>query len=168
MENPLFDALLEAGAQSGQGVSDDLNGFQPEGLARLDRTATPEGRRCSAAEAHLMPALGRPNLTLATRTAVERVEIDGAGVASGVVLDNGNGGGGDGGFVGATRGVVLSAGAIKTPQLLMLSGVGPRAHLEEHGLPCVADLPGVGANLMDHACINTAFACERPEVSPRH
>ena len=63
MQNPLYDALMEAGKASGQGVSNDLNGFRPEGIARLDRTATPDGRRCSAADAHLLPALGRPHPT---------------------------------------------------------------------------------------------------------
>eukprot|EP00937_MAST-01D_sp_MAST-1D-sp2_P006751 g6751.t1 len=150
MENPLYDALLEAGASSGQGVSDDLNGYRSEGVARLDRTATPDGRRCSAADAHLLPALGRPNLTLATRRLVERVALRGSR-AVGVELAGA-------GLVHAREAVVLSAGSIKTPQLLMLSGIGPRTELAEHGIETRVHLPGVGRNLMDHACINTAFA----------
>jgi len=84
LNNPLFDAMLAAGEQSGQGVSEDLNGYKPEGIARLDST-TRDGRRCSAATAHLKPALQRPNLTLKTNTMVRRI-ITHAGKATGVEL----------------------------------------------------------------------------------
>ena len=157
MQNPMYDALLQAGASSGQGVSADLNGYQPEGLARMDRTATPEGRRCSAADAHLRPALGRPNLTLATRQDVHKVTLEGSR-ATGVQLVGG-------GAIRARESVVLSAGSIKSPQILMLSGIGPRAHLAEHGIETRVHLPGVGANLQDHACINTAYHCTDKHAS---
>lgn len=76
-ENPLYDAFLEAGVQSGQGSSDDLNGFKPEGLARMDRTVTPNGRRCSAAVAYLKPSLGRSNFTFRTDAMVNRLQVQG-------------------------------------------------------------------------------------------
>eukprot|EP00035_Acanthoeca_spectabilis_P019141 m.415685 g.415685 ORF g.415685 m.415685 type:complete len:575 (+) comp16824_c1_seq17:2209-3933(+) len=161
MDNPLFDALMTAGKQSGQGVSDDLNGFQPEGVARLDRTATSGGRRCSAADAHLLPALARPNLTLATGITVERVEIE-QGKASGVRIRES---GGESRVIRATDEVVLSAGAIKSPQLLMLSGIGPAGHLRSHGIECLHDLAGVGQNLQDHTCINIGWFCSTSGVS---
>lgn len=168
MENPMYTALMEAGVSSGQGVSEDLNGYKPEGVARLDRTATPEGRRCSAADAHLLPALGRPNLTLVTGRLVERVAIEGScatgvHIASIASLPGEN----ETTFVEARESVVLSAGAIKSPQLLCLSGVGPKDHLAEHDIECIHHLPGVGANLMDHACINTAFACSPDSLGAR-
>ena len=166
MDNPLYEALLEAGAQSGQGVSDDLNGYRPEGVARLDRTTTPAGRRSSAADAHLFPALARENLDLVTGAEVAGVVMEG-GKAVGVRVLSGDGiEGGSGRLslssddvveIRASKCVVLSAGSIKTPQLLMLSGIGDRKELEEHGISCAVHLPGVGGNLQDHACINTAY-----------
>ena len=182
MDNPLYEALIEAGAQSGQGVSDDLNGYKPEGVARLDRTATRDGRRCSAAEAHLVPALERPNVTLVTNHLVERLDLEGGGGGGGGGSSSSSSSSSGGGrakargihlrqagggtvTVRARESVILSAGSIKTPQLMMLSGLGPREHLEEHGIQCVRDMPGVGSNLQDHACINTAFTCTAPGMA---
>jgi len=150
-ENPLFDAFLAAGVEAGQGFSDDLNGFAPEGVARLDRTTAPDGTRCSAASAHLVPALERENCDLLTGRRVDRVLVE-HGAAAGIVL-------GDGTTIRATTEVIVSAGAIKTPQLLMLSGIGDRRELDALGVDCVADVPGVGKNLQDHACINVVYAC---------
>ncbi|HSF94533.1 MAG TPA: choline dehydrogenase, partial [Thermohalobaculum sp.] len=152
-ENPLYDAFLEAGAQAGQGRSDDLNGYNPEGVARYDATKR-GGRRCSAAVAHLKPALGRPNLTLLTRAMVRRVVIGGTR-ATGVVLDHR----GETLTVRAAREVILCGGAINSPQTLMLSGIGPADHLREHGIDPVADLPGVGRNLQDHTTVVVQYAC---------
>ena len=156
LQNPLFDAFLEAGESSGQGVSDDLNGFRPEGLARLDST-TRNGRRCSAAVAHLKPALARDNLTLVTGALVERVLFDGKR-AAGVryrhrqqPLE-----------VRANREVIVACGAIKSPQILMLSGIGPAGELRRHGIDPVQEMPGVGRNLQDHLKIHCTWACTRP------
>ncbi len=156
LDNPLFDAMLSAGEQSGQGVSEDLNGFKPEGIARLDST-TRHGRRCSAAVAHLTPALSRPNLHLKVRTLVRRITISN-GVATGVEVSRGR----RTQTIRARKGVICSCGAIKTPQLLMLSGVGPAAHLKAHNIETVADLKGVGENLQDHLSIITAYRCKEP------
>jgi len=149
--NPLYDAFLKAGEEAGQGRSDDLNGYRPEGVARLDRTTAPGGTRSSAASAHLVPALARENVALATGARVDRVLLE-AGAAAGVEFEGGA-------TVAAKKEVILSAGAVKTPQLLNLSGIGDRARLDALGIDCARHLPGVGRNLMDHACINTAFRC---------
>ena len=119
LENPLFDAFLEAGRTSGQGNSDDLNGYKPEGLARLDST-TWKGRRCSAAVAHLKPALSRPNLQLITDALVEQILLDGKR-ASGIRYRHR----GATHTARAAREVIVACGAIKSPQILMLSGIGP-------------------------------------------
>jgi choline dehydrogenase len=155
-ENALYDAFLAAGDEAGQGTSDDLNGFKPEGVARLDRTVSRDGRRASAATAHLEPALARENLQLLRNAAVEKVEIDGRR-ATGVRLNGGE-------LVSARREVLLCAGAIKTPQLLMLSGIGDKGQLDSIGVDVVADLQGVGQNLMDHACVNVAAGCRTSDA----
>lgn len=156
LDNPLFDAFLEAGEQSGQGVSDDLNGFKPEGLARLDST-TRNGRRCSAAVAHLKPALRRPNLTLVTHALVEKINIDNHR-AVGVSFTHR----GQPHSISAKREVLLSCGAIKSPQLLMLSGIGPQAELDKHQIKPVHIMPGVGQNLQDHLKIHCVYDCTQP------
>jgi len=156
LENPLFDAFLEAGAQSGQGNSDDLNGYKPEGLARLDST-TRNGRRCSAAVAHLKPALSRVNLRLETRVLVHRVIVEN-NRATGIEYEQG----GVVAQVRASKEVIVSCGAIKTPQLLMLSGIGPSEHLREHEIKSIHHLPGVGQNLQDHLSVESVFQCLKP------
>ena len=155
-ENPLFDAFVEAGAQSGQGQTDDLNAYKPEGLARLDSTKK-NGRRCSAAVAHLRPALTRPNTTLQTRAMVHRIVVEG-NRATGVEYEQG----GRRYRAMAEKEVILSGGAINSPQLLMLSGIGPADHLRSVGIEPVLDLPGVGQNLQDHATVIVKYACTRP------
>jgi choline dehydrogenase len=154
-ENPLFDALEEAGAQSGQGHSEDLNGFKPEGIARLDATRK-NGRRCSAAVAHLRPALARGNITLITRAHVEKINIIGNSatvISYRYKVKNQS--------VEASKEVILSGGAINSPHLLMLSGIGPSAHLQEHGIETQINLPGVGQNLQDHATVILQYACKK-------
>ncbi len=152
-DNPLYDAFVAAGPQAGQGQTEDPNGYQPEGTARLDATRR-YGRRCSAAVAHLRPALRRGNIDLVTRAMVQRVQIIG-GRATGITYRH------RGKTITAKAGreVILSGGAINSPQLLMLSGIGPADHIAAHGITAVADLPGVGQNLQDHAGIIMQFAC---------
>ncbi len=156
LDNPLFDAFLEAGESSGQGVSDDLNGYKPEGLARLDST-TSNGRRCSAAVAHLRPSLGRPNLRLLTGALVERINFNGKR-ARGITYKH------RGRRREAIAGceVIVACGAIKSPQILMLSGVGPAEELRRHDIDRVQDMPGVGRNLQDHLKIHCTWQCTRP------
>ena len=156
LENPLFDAFLVAGEQAGQGISDDLNGYQPEGVARFDATKK-NGRRSSAAVAHLHPALGRHNLSLKTDALVERIVVKN-GRATGVVYQHRR----RRVEVHATKEVVLCGGAINSPHLLMVSGIGPGAHLHAHQIDVVHDLPGVGRNLQDHPTVHIQYACRKP------
>ncbi len=151
--NPMFDAFLTAGETSGQGVSDDLNGFKPEGLARFDST-TRDGRRCSAAVAFLKPALERPNLTLVTHALVEQVLLD-KQRATGVRFQHG----GKSNIIRASREVILACGAIKSPQVLMLSGIGPADELRRHNIPLRHEMPAVGRNLQDHLKIHCTWRC---------
>ena len=156
LQNPLHDAMMEAGAQSGQGTSEDLNGYKPEGVARLDST-TRFGRRCSAAVAHLKPNLKRPNLSLITNALTQKIEITN-GRAHGVTYRQN----GQLRVAHAAKEVIVSCGAIKSPQLLMLSGIGPSDHLKAINQEVIHHLPGVGQNLMDHLYVETAFQCKKP------
>ncbi len=153
--DPLYDAFLESGKQSGQGFSNDLNGSKPEGLARLDCTVI-NGRRCSAATAHLKPILGRQNLTLITAAETNKVIIHN-NKAEGVIFRyKGNE------FKAfASQEVLLCGGAINSPKLLMQSGIGPKRHLLECDIEAIVDLPGVGKNLQDHAKIRLQFASKK-------
>ena len=156
LQNPLFDALYEAGEQSGQGTSDDLNGYQPEGIARLDST-TRYGRRCSAAVAHLKPALKRSNLTLQTRALSRRIILEN-NQARGIEYEVN----GQVKQAFAAKEVIVSCGAIKSPQLLMLSGIGSADTLNAMNITPQINLPGVGQNLQDHLSIDSAYYCKKP------
>jgi len=156
LENPLFDAFLEAGEQSGQGRTEDLNGYQPEGLARLDSTKK-NGRRCSAAVAWLHPVLKRKNLTLKTRAMARRIVMEG-GRAVGIEYQKN----GEVCLARGEREVILSGGAINSPQLMMVSGIGPAEHLRSVGIEPLINLPGVGRNLQDHPTVIMQVACTKP------
>ncbi len=143
--NPLFTAFFESVQQAGYPLTEDVNGYRQEGFAPFDRNIH-RGRRLSAARAYLHPVMGvRRNLTVRTRQFVTRVLFDGSR-AVGVEVARGRG--------AAERilagEVILSGGAINSPQLLMLSGVGPADDLGALGIPVVADRPGVGQHLQDH------------------
>ena len=155
-DNPLFDAFIEAGVQAGYPATEDMNGFQQEGFGRMDMTIH-NGVRWSAARAFLRPAMKRPNLTVETGAMTTRVLFEGSR-AIGVEYRQGR----NVRTAMAGREVILSGGAINTPQLLMLSGVGPADHLKGHGIPVVADLPGVGQNLQDHLELYVQQACTKP------
>ncbi|MCE2517164.1 MAG: GMC family oxidoreductase N-terminal domain-containing protein, partial [Alphaproteobacteria bacterium] len=154
-DSPLMDAFINAGQQAGQGYSDDLNGYAPEGVARLDATRK-NGRRCSAAVAHLHPARARPNLTLETGAMVGKLEFSGNRV-TGVHYTIG----GASRLAHAEAEVILCGGAINSPQLLMLSGIGPADHLRTHGITPRVALSGVGQNLQDHATVILQFASKK-------
>ncbi len=156
LKNPLFDAFLEAGQQAGQGYTDDPSGYKPEGVTRMDSTKR-NGRRCSAASAHLKPALSRPNLWLETNAQVHRILFEGRR-AVGIEFEHK----GTRHTLHARREVILSGGAINSPQLLMLSGIGPADHLRDHEIEVVLDLPGVGQNLQDHANVSLKYECTKP------
>ena len=156
LSNPLHAAWLEAGKQAGYLQTADINGAQQEGVGRLDMTVG-GGRRCSAANAYLRPAMKRQSVTVRTRALVTRVLFDGKR-AIGVEYRRGN----NLETVRARREVILSAGAINSPKLLKLSGIGPGAELRKHGIPVLHDLPGVGENLQDHVEFYFQVACTQP------
>ena len=153
LESPLFDAFLEAGEQSDHGYSGDLNGFKPEGIARFDST-TRNGRRCSSAVAHLRPALKRKNCSLLTGVMVKKINIANDSATGIEYIHHGKIQ-----TIEVTREVILSGGAINSPQILMLSGIGPADHLRDHGISVKLDLPGVGRNLQDHPTVVLKYAC---------
>jgi choline dehydrogenase len=154
--NELFDAFVEAGRQAGYPVNDDFNGAMQEGFGRYDFTIE-RGKRCSTARAFLRPAARRSNLTIRTGCLTGRVVIEG-GRARGVEYAAG----GTMRRANATREVVLSAGVINSPQILMLSGVGDPAELHRHGIQVVHALPGVGRNLHDHVDTCLVYECIKP------
>ena len=156
MRNPLYAAFVKAGEQAGYAASPNLNGFRQEGFGALDMTVF-EGRRWSAANAYLKPASKRPNLKVATRALVSRVLLEGRRAVGVAYEQNGRMH-----EVRATREVILAAGAIKSPHLLKLSGIGPGAELARHGIDVVHDLPGVGENLQDHLEFYLQMECTRP------
>ncbi|WP_323020427.1 choline dehydrogenase [Pararhodobacter sp.] len=151
-ENPLFNAFIEAGRQAGYPVTRDYNGQQQEGFGAMEATIK-GGVRWSAARAYLKPALKTGRVRL-VRGLAAKVVIEG-GKATGVELS-------DGRVITAGREVILAASSLNTPKLLMLSGIGPAAHLAEHGIAVVADRPGVGANLQDHLELYLQFATKTP------
>ena len=144
LKNPLHAAWLAAAEAAGYPHTDDINGRRQEGFGRMDMTVG-EGRRWSAATAYLKPARNRPNLAVRTRAQVSRIDFEGRR-AVGVTYRQGD----RTVTVRAAREVVLAGGAINSPQLLKLSGIGPAEELRRHGLPVIADRPGVGENLQDH------------------
>lgn len=153
--NPLFAAFIEAGRQAGYPVTPDYNGRQQEGFGPMEATIW-KGTRWSAANAYLRPAqkTGRVQVV---RALARRVVIEG-GRAKGVEVRRG----GAIEVIPAAREVILAASSLNSPKLLMLSGIGPATHLSEHGIPVVADRPGVGANLQDHLEIYMQFAAQQP------
>src|SRR5258708_4746243 len=149
--NPLTEAFLAAGEELGWSRNDDANGASQEGFGTFQRTIR-DGKRHSTAVGYLHPVMSRPNLTVWTQTLATRVLLEGTravGVASRK----------DGSEqqVRATKEVILSGGAINSPQLLMLSGVGPGDHVQKFGIRVVADVPGVGENLHDHPIVYTYY-----------
>ena len=154
--NPLYGAFIEAGRQAGYPLTADMNGYQQEGFGPMDMTVH-AGRRWSTARAYLDPARRRPNLTVRTGALTQRVRFEGTR-AVGVDYTRGR----RELTVHAKREVILAGGAINSPQLLMLSGVGDGYHLGAHGLAVVAHLPGVGENLQDHLEIYVQHACTLP------
>ena len=153
--NPLFGAFFKSVQEAGYSLTDDVNGFRQEGFARFDRNIH-RGRRLSAARAYLYPAMNRKNLTVKTHAFVRRVIFEGKqAVAVEVVIR---------GKTQTIRGreIVLCGGAINTPQILQLSGVGNASELEKLGIPIVHDLPGVGENLQDHLEVYVQYSCKQP------
>ena len=150
--NPLFKAFVKAGKQAGYETTDDYNGEKQEGFGPMEQTVY-RGRRWSAANAYLRPALKTGKCQVVSALA-ERIVIK-DGRAIGVAVAGGE-------VITAEREVILAASSINSPKLLMLSGVGPAAHLKEHCIEIVADRPGVGQNLQDHLELYIQMAASQP------
>ncbi|CDX41836.1 choline dehydrogenase, a flavoprotein [Mesorhizobium sp. SOD10] len=142
-KNPLYGAFVEAGRQAGFELTDDYNGSKQEGFGPMEQTIL-GGRRWSAANAYLKPALKRRNVSLlkgfARRVVIENQRATGVEIEANKKIQ----------VVKARREVIVAASSINSPKILMLSGIGPGAHLQENGIKVVADRPGVGGNLQDH------------------
>ncbi|XP_068607537.1 choline dehydrogenase, mitochondrial [Brachionichthys hirsutus] len=154
--HPLHQAFIEAGQQAGYPVTEDMNGYQQEGLGWMDMTIH-KGKRWSTASAYLRPILGRPNLKTEVRCLATKILFDGKR-AVGVEYTQG----GQQKRVFADKEVILSGGAINSPQLLMLSGVGNADDLKQLDIPVVQHLPGVGCNLQDHLELYVQQQCKQP------
>ncbi len=153
--NPLFNAFIEAGRQAGYPVTPDYNGEAQEGFGAMEATIW-KGRRWSAANAYLRPAMKAANVTvlraLASRVVFAEGRAVGVEVRRGASTE----------VIRAGREVILAASSINTPKILMLSGIGDGAALQSHGIPVLADRPGVGANLQDHMELYLQFAASQP------
>ncbi|MEM7213204.1 MAG: choline dehydrogenase [Pseudomonadota bacterium] len=160
-EIPLHQAFVEAGRQAGFELTSDYNGEKQEGFGPMEMTVK-NGQRWSAANAYLKPALKRQNLDM-VRCFARRVVIE-EGRAVGVEIERG----GQIEVVTASKEVIVAASSINSPKLLMLSGIGPAAHLAEHGIDVVADRPGVGQNLQDHLELYIQQACIQPITLFKH
>ncbi|HBM88897.1 MAG TPA: choline dehydrogenase, partial [Rhodobiaceae bacterium] len=154
--NVLFDAFKEAGVQAGHPATKDFNGPQQEGIGPYHLTIK-NNQRCSAAKGYLTPVLDRPNLTVETEALTSRILFEGKKAVGVEYAQNGN-------TVQARAGkeVVLSGGAINSPQTLLLSGIGNGEYLRKFGIDVVADLPGVGQNMQDHLDATVIEECLQP------
>lgn len=156
-DNPLFDAFILAGVQAGYPKSDDVNGAQQEGFGRFDMTID-NGKRCSAAKAYLPSAIRkRNNLTCHTQAQVLKILTKNRKAIGIEYLQAGKVK-----HCYASQEVILSGGAINSPQLLMLSGIGPAAQLQRQNIAVTVDLPGVGQNLQDHLEYYMQYECKQP------
>jgi choline dehydrogenase len=154
--NPLFGAFFEAAQQAGYPLTDDVNGYRQEGFAKFDRNIH-RGRRLSAARAYLHPVMNRKNLDVETLAHATKVVFDGKRAVGVEYLRAGK-------MKRSVQAgeVILCGGAINTPQLMQLSGVGEADHLRSLGIDVVADLPGVGANLQDHLEVYIQYSSKLP------
>ncbi|XP_078345926.1 choline dehydrogenase, mitochondrial-like [Oculina patagonica] len=154
--HPLHQTFLDAGVEAGFPFTEDFNGYQQEGIGRLDRTIH-DGKRWSAATAYLKPALQRKNLVTETRALANRILFEND-KATGVEYRVGN----SAKCARASREVIVCGGVFNSPQLLMLSGLGDEEELKALGIPVVANLPGVGKNLQDHVQVHVQYECTQP------
>lgn len=150
--NPLAHALIDAAVQAGHSRNDDFNGPRQNGFGIFDLNQR-EGVRLSSSRAFLHPVLDRPNLRVFADTLVERVNFQGTRAIGLTIQQNGS----RAKLLASTE-IVLAAGTVNSPQLLMISGVGPADHLRQYGIPVVENLPGVGGNLQDHPTVSVAMS----------
>jgi choline dehydrogenase len=155
-DSPLYRAWLAAGQEAGYPLRDDLNGFEQEGVGLFDSTIH-QGKRSSVARRYLHPVMDRPSLTTITSALVSKIIIENE-TAVGIEIIQG----GKKTIHRATKEVIICGGAINSPQLLMLSGIGDAETLKSHGIKPIVHLPEVGQNLQDHLEIYVQFACKQP------
>lgn len=160
IQRPITDAWVAAAQAAGYKFNPDYNGAEQEGVGFFQLTAK-NGRRCSTAVAYLNPVKKRPNLTIITHAQADRIEIE-DGRATGVTYTDRSG---RAQTVNARREVVLCGGAINSPQLLMLSGIGEPDQLSEHGIAVKQALPGVGKNMQDHLQARLVYKCNEPTLN---
>jgi choline dehydrogenase len=154
--NPLSQVFIEAGVEAGFSRNPDFNGESQEGFG-LYQVTQKGGKRCSAAVAYLKPAMSRPNLKVRTAVHVSQILFEGKRAQGVGFVQNGQSL-----KAHADREIILSAGAIGSPQLLLLSGIGPADQLRTFGISVVTNLPGVGENLQDHPVVPVAYECTQP------
>ena len=152
----LLDVFIAAGQEAGVPFTPDFNGEQQEGVSRFEHTIR-GSKRCSAAVGYLHPVLKRKNLHTETEVTVDVIVFEGKRAVAVEFIKNGKSH-----TVFANKEVILSAGAINSPQILLRSGVGPASEIKPHGLEVVHELPGVGQNLQDHLGVVSQFACTQP------
>ncbi|MFT7107396.1 MAG: choline dehydrogenase [Yoonia sp.] len=160
IQRPITDAWVAAAQAAGYKFNPDHNGADQEGVGFFQLTSR-NGRRCSAAVAYLNPVKSRDNLQIITHAQVEKVVIEGKR-ATGVIYTDRSG---NKQTVTARKEIVLSGGAINSPQILMLSGIGEAAQLAENGIEVVQDLPGVGKNMQDHLQARLVYKCNEPTLN---
>lgn len=157
IKREICEHFIQAAVESGIPPNDDFNGKAQEGVGYFQLTLTSKGTRCSSATAYLTPAKHRPNLDIVTNALVERITMTDK-KATGITYSVGN----KRITALAAKEVILSAGAIGSPHLLMLSGIGDKSELQKHDIPLVHHLPGVGKNLQDHLQIRTIYKVKKP------
>ncbi|MGI9228504.1 MAG: GMC family oxidoreductase [Gammaproteobacteria bacterium] len=154
--NELFNVFIEAGEQAGYPFTDDFNGARQEGFGKYDFTIR-NGKRCSAASAFISPVEQRKNLDVQTSVLVQKILLKGNQATGVTFIRNGREH-----SVMAAKEVILSAGTVNSPQILMLSGIGDPVELEKHAIPVMHDLPGVGKNLHDHVDCCLIYSIGKP------
>ncbi len=160
IQRPITDAWVAAAQAEGYPFNPDYNGETQEGVGFFQLTAR-NGRRCSSAVAYLNPVKDRANLTIITHALVQKVELDGTR-ATGVSYRDKSGATQT---IKAAKEIILCGGAINSPQVLMLSGIGEAAQLAEHGIKVEKDLPGVGKNMQDHLQARLVYKCNEPTLN---
>jgi choline dehydrogenase len=158
--HPLYSAMVEAGVEIGYPRNPDFNGERQDGVGMYQLTVR-EGKRQSTATAFLRPATGRPNLTVSTSALTNRILFDGTRAIGVSFVQNG-----EQRKAMARREVIVCGGAINSPQLLLLSGLGPAEELTTFGIPLIKDLPGVGKNLHDHPTVTVRYNAFYPNIVP--
>ncbi|WP_170760897.1 GMC family oxidoreductase [Ruegeria lacuscaerulensis] len=160
IQRPICDAWVAAAQEAGYQFNPDYNGADQEGVGYFQLT-TRNGRRCSAAVAYLKPIRNRQNLNIVTHALVTRIELDGKRATGLLYRDRS----GEVKTIKVRREIILSGGAINSPQILMLSGIGDPDHLKANGIEPVHSLPGVGKGLQDHLQARLVFKCNEPTLN---